>query len=76
MLLAVNGVEFGSENEDAWSAVKKEMRVGNTISYRIDRDGYEKNMKVTLAQVPDEVMARWVGQHMLQHATIELAQNN
>ena len=75
VLLAVNGVKFGSEDEEAWQAVKSEMQVGNTITYAVGRDGHKKKVRVTLAQVPDEVMARWVGQHMLEHTTIELAQN-
>ena len=76
VLLAVNDVRFGSEDKEAWYAVKSEMQVGNTITYTVARKGYEKSVDVTLAQVPDEIMARWVGQHMLEHATIELAQNN
>jgi predicted metalloprotease with PDZ domain len=76
VLLAVNGVKFGSEDKEAWHAVKSEMQVGNTITYVVARDGYKKKVDVTLAEVPEAVMARWVGSHMLQHATIELAQNN
>jgi predicted metalloprotease with PDZ domain len=74
-LLAVNGVRFGSEDGEAWHAVKSEMKIGNTITYTVSREGEKKNVDVTLAAVPDAVMAKWVGSHMLQHATVEIAQN-
>jgi len=76
VLLAVNGVRFGSENEEAWHKVKSEMQVGKTITYSLKRDGYDKKIDVTLARIPDEIMAKWVGRHMMEHAKpIELAQN-
>jgi hypothetical protein len=38
----------------------------------------KKNLEVTLAAVPEDIMAQWVGRHMLEgHAEeIQLASNN
>ncbi len=76
VLLAVNNVSFGSEDENAWHDVKSQMQVGKTITYTIKRDSAKRKVDVTLAEIPDEIMAKWVGRHMLEHAKpIELAQN-
>lgn len=74
VLLAVNGVEFASKDKEALHAVKKSMRIGKTITYTLERDGYKKKVDVTLGQLPEDVMAKWIGRHMLEHTTIELAQ--
>jgi C-terminal processing protease CtpA/Prc len=74
VLVALNGVEFGEKNKKALHAVKKEMAVGKTITYTVKRDGYKKQIDVTLGKVPDEVLAAWVGEHMLDHSAIEVAQ--
>jgi len=39
----------------------------------VKRNGYDKNVSVTLGEMPAEVLARFVGQHMLEHATTEVA---
>lgn len=75
VLLAMNGVRLGAENETALKAVKTEMVPGKTVTYTISRYGKEKDVDVVLAQLPDAVMAKWIGRHMMDHASIELAQN-
>ena len=30
---------------------------------------------VTLGEIPDAVLAKWIGSHMLSHATVDIAQN-
>jgi len=76
VILAVNGIGFGDENKEKLYAVKKQMQVGKTIEYTIQRKGKSKDVEITLGQVPDDVIASWIGQHMMaDHAAIELAQN-
>lgn len=75
VLVALNGVRFDNEDKEMLHAAKSQMKVGSRVSYTVKRDGYKKKLDVTLAAVPDDVMARWVGQHMLSHATIEIANN-
>jgi predicted metalloprotease with PDZ domain len=75
VLLALNGIRFDSEDKEQLHAAKKQMTIGSRVSYTVERKGREKNVDVTLAAVPEDVMAKWVGQHMLGHATIELASN-
>ena len=73
VLLALNGIELGTKNKEKLHAMKKGMAVGKTVTYTVKRDGYKKQIDVTLGKVPEEVLAAWIGDHMLDHATIEVA---
>ena len=75
VLLAMNGMRFDREDKEKLHAAKSQMKVGSRVTYAVERDGYKKKLDVTLAAIPDEIMAKWVGQHMLGHATIEVASN-
>jgi predicted metalloprotease with PDZ domain len=76
VILAVNGIAYGDENKEKLHAVKKQMKVGKTIEYTVQRKGKSKDVEITLGQVPDDVIASWIGRHMMaDHAAIELAQN-
>lgn len=74
VLLALNGVAFEEANHDKLKAMKKQMSVGKSLTYTVSRKGHEKQVAVTLEQIPETVLARWVGNHMLEHATVEIAQ--
>ena len=73
VLLAINGVRFGEEDKEKWAKGKKSWKPGQTITYTMARDGKKQEVQVTLGKVPEDVMAQWIGQHMLQHATVEVA---
>jgi predicted metalloprotease with PDZ domain len=76
VLLAVNGLEYGSEDKAAWKKVKHSMTIGSTITYTVKRGNHKKQVDVTLAKIPGDVMAKWIGRHMQEHGTIELAQKD
>lgn len=76
LLLAMNGVPLGDEKyEKKLHAVKKSMQVGGTVTYTVVRQGQKKDVDITLGEIPDTVIAQWVGEHMIQHAAIEIASN-
>ncbi len=75
ILVAIEGVKYADGNKDQLKAVKESMAPGKTITYTISRDGYEKTLKTTLAKPPNEVLAQWVGTHMLEHSKTEVASN-
>jgi hypothetical protein len=53
---------------------KLEWTPGATMVYTLERNGAQKKVKVTLAPIPETVLAQWVGQHMLdQHVQVKLA---
>ena len=75
VLLAINGVKFGEEDKDKWAKVKKAWKPGNAITYTVARDGQKSEVAVTLGHVPEDVVAEWVGKHMIgQHSTVKVAQ--
>ena len=73
VLVALNGVRFDDEEKEALHETQAQMKPGNTVTYTVERDGYAKKVAVTLAAVPDDVVAQWIGGHMLEHATVEVA---
>lgn len=74
VLYALNGVVISDANKEALAAAKKEWKPGQLVTYTIRRKGADRDVSVTLAPVPSEVMARWIGEHMLQHAAVSLAE--
>jgi C-terminal processing protease CtpA/Prc len=73
VLFALNGVEINGASEAALKAAKKSWQPGQTVNYTVKRNGYDRQISVTLGAMPAEVLARFVGQHMLEHATTEVA---
>ena len=73
VLLAIDGISLTAEG--AMHKIQEKMTPGNTVSFTVSRNGKEKKGKVTLIEMPDEVHAQLVGEHMLQHASVELASN-
>lgn len=75
VLLALNGVPLKKENKAALKKAKSMLGVGKEITYTVLRDGSKQTLTATLAPVPHQVLAQWVGQHMLEHhVTVTLAQ--
>lgn len=77
ILLALNGVELKAENKEALKKVKQSLRVGAQATYTVKRQGGKAKVAVTLGEVPTEVMAAWIGYHMLEaHAPVRVAAAN
>jgi len=65
VLLAVNGARFADEK--AVKAEKAKLRVGSAVAYTVARAGSEQTIQATLAEVPRQVMAQWLGEDVLDH---------
>lgn len=61
-LVAYQGIAFAAENKEALHAAKKDRAVGSRVSYTLERDGDPRVVTLTLAEVPDTVIARWLGE--------------
>lgn len=70
LVFAMNGISFHPENEMALKEASKNRKPGVEISYAIKRGGQDKEIKLTLAPMPADVMAQWIGRHMLEHAQL------
>ena len=76
ILLALNGIRFAEENHKAMQKDKESQHPGVKVTYTVERNGKERDLTPTLAKVPQDVLAQWIGGHMLEHAEVEVAQNN
>ncbi|MCZ6600696.1 MAG: PDZ domain-containing protein [Acidobacteria bacterium] len=75
-LVALNGFAFGDEsNHEQLQAAWKSMTPGKEIAYTVNRHGHDKKVSITLVKVPEDVMAAWIGSHMLEHAAVDVGQN-
>jgi serine protease Do len=74
VLLALNGIRFAEENGEALKKAKAGLGVGSQVRYTVARNGGEQQLSATLAPVPREVLARWLGEDVLDHhVTVQLA---
>jgi C-terminal processing protease CtpA/Prc len=79
VLLALNGISYADDNHDKMAQTKKLFTPGNTITYTISRPdcknhkACKKDVDIELASLPDEILAKWVGSHMIDHAGVALA---
>jgi C-terminal processing protease CtpA/Prc len=75
VLLSVNGeavAEMGPEDHEAMQA---ELTPGSTHHFTVLRKGKKKSFSITLEKMPPEMIARYVGEHMMQHTDTEIASN-
>ena len=73
VLIAMNGIELAEENNDKLEAERKGWTVGAQVQWTMLRDGKKKNFDITLASMPADVLAAWIGHHMMQHAELATA---
>lgn len=76
VLYALNGIRISEENHEALMKAKKEWKPGQSVTYTIKRDGTDRQVSLTLAPMPADVLARYIGTHMLEHATVEVVQKS
>jgi predicted metalloprotease with PDZ domain len=68
MFVSINGLTFNKENHEAISKFKKP---GNEVTCVFKHDGASREIKMVLAPMPADVMAKYIGEHMMQHAANE-----
>ena len=74
-LVAVNGVSFSDENEKQLKDIQYSMTPGADFTYTVSRKGSKVDLDVELGKLPDSVKAQWVGNHMMDHAELQMASN-
>lgn len=74
VLLSLNGIAYTDENKEALEQAYKEMRPGRTMTYELQREGRRLEIVVTVGDIPEYIVAQWVGKHMLHyHPSAETA---
>jgi C-terminal processing protease CtpA/Prc len=66
-ITAMNSVEFKSENKEKLAEVQEMRKPGARFKFTVLRDGKKMEIAVTLGRFPDDIIARAVGYHMLDH---------
>ena len=68
-IIAFNGIALAEGEKVVYAEMKKSLVPGGDVTLSIDRDGAVRDVQVTLSEVPKELVAQWVGKHVLeQHA--------
>ena len=75
-LVALNGVEIKKENQPALEKARKEWAPGQKVRYTVTHDGLSRQVDIVLAPWPADILARYIGEHMLQHAEDDAAALN
>ena len=73
VLYALYGVRLAKENSAALAKARREWKPGQSVTYTIKREGVDREITLTLAPMPSDVMARWIGEHLKQHEAAERA---
>jgi C-terminal processing protease CtpA/Prc len=76
ILFAVNGLEYNDANMQKLGEMKAASKPGDDVVWTVKRNGSSKELTITLARMPADLLARYIGQHMLEHAAVEVAENN
>lgn len=73
-LVGFNGMEFKTANEEAIEKARKQWAPGQVVHYTILRAGAKKSIDITLGEWPADLLARYIGEHMLMHAEYDAAE--
>jgi predicted metalloprotease with PDZ domain len=67
IIVSLDGVECSKENAKAIKEAMHGKSPGSTGVYVVKRKGGVETFQVTYAHVPEELMAQWIGEHMIKH---------
>ena len=70
LITAMYGIEVKKGNDDKLKKARKDFAPGQEVVYTVLRDGANKTITLTLAPMPADVMAQWIGRHMMDHAQV------
>ncbi len=73
LLWAIDAIRLAPDDPGAFERAKTGWRPGQNVKFTIQRGGVERHIVITLAPMPADIMARWIGMHMLEHVPPEPA---
>ena len=65
LLTSLNGVPYEEANEEELKKQYKSFRPGKTATFGIEREGQAEDITVALEPIPEEILAKWIGEHVL-----------
>jgi C-terminal processing protease CtpA/Prc len=70
VLEAMNDISFTKDNHEALARIKVP---GKQVTLTLTRAGERQEIQVTLSPMPTDLMAKYIGEHMLVHANKKVA---
>ena len=69
VLVAVNHVRYGEADEKVLKKAQGKWVPGQKVTYTVKRNGREKDLHLTLGELPKHILHQWVGMHMMEYHT-------
>jgi C-terminal processing protease CtpA/Prc len=66
LMVAFNGVALAEGKEAVYEEMNRSLIPGREITLTVERGAEQHDLAVTLAQIPRQLLAQWIGQHMLE----------
>lgn len=70
VLKTLNGIPF-AKDKASYEKMAKVKVPGNEVTVTLTRNGASKTIKLTLSPMPADLMAKYIGEHMIVHAKQE-----
>jgi len=67
VLQGLNGIDYTEENKESLKTEYVSFHPGNEVTFKIERNGKTMDIEVHLEQIPQAILAQWVGQHVLEY---------
>ena len=74
-IFAVNGVRNSDDDQEAMWNAHQEVKAGQSATWSVKRNGAPIDIELTLAPMPADMLAKFIGEHMMQHASVDVAEN-
>lgn len=73
VLLAIGGIPLAEGNQEKLSEARASRKPGDQVVWSVRRGEDALEVPILLGAMPADLLARTIGEHMLQHATTEVA---
>jgi len=72
----MDGVDYTKDNTEAIKASWSKVTPGSEVTCVVKRSGSKVKIHATLGTMPNEMVAQYIGEHMMKaHARIQVASN-
>jgi C-terminal processing protease CtpA/Prc len=71
VLQGLNGIDYTEENKKSLKSEYASFHPGTEVTFKIEREGKTMDIEVHLEQIPQAILAQWVGQHVLEYHQAE-----
>ena len=75
LLLTMDGKSLGKMSNQELIQAMKELAIGSTATYIVQRDGHKREIPVTMSAAPKEFVATMIGKHMMYNHRTEEGSN-